>query len=230
MNMRLICTSVIIGCCLILSGCVFKDTAMEIITEDEVKILGNWYDKEAKYYFSFTDEGKYTVGFDRLLPNTIGEFEVKDEKLYLTITHAMVDGKTIVVPENERVTTEMAYRFNLSDDLVLSGQHNAFTLRRVDVDALAEDAVLPTDKTIIGLYQEVGNDRFYYFDKNGGVSLSSGSDDKTYEGTYAITNNKIRITFVDLETETSYFFSLTDDNQLALTSESGDLSYYKKIN
>ncbi len=219
MNLKRLLLSLLIGGCLCLSGCVFKDTAKDMITSDEVKILGNWYDQESYYYFSFTEDGHYTLGFDPEMPNTGGNYEIKDQKLYLTITQAIVDGNKINVPENEWITTEMNYRFNLNDDLVLDGQHNAFALTRIDPDNPIVKPVITN--TLTGLYLSEDGDLAYYFDKNGGVRLSSKVNGYSYEGKYVIKHDTLTITYSNTDLKQEFYFSIEDDGRLGLTSTEG---------
>jgi len=206
-------------CGLFLSGCTIQDETANMFLADETKILGEWYDQESKCFLTFYDNGSYVLGYDRNFPHAEGRYDLKNDSLYLTITHTIENDQRLALPAHALSTSQMHYRFNLKDNLVLRGEFSAFELVRVSDLNLSDTH--NTTTIPIGLYMNVDGDTSYYFDKSGGVRFNDGL--KTYDGTYVISGNTLQISF--LESEHSFVFSFMENGNLILTDNNYSLTF-----
>lgn len=92
-------------------------------------------------------------------------------------------------------------------------------LSAVDLDKPIVKPVITNTPT--GLYLSEDGDLAYYFDKNGGVRLSSKVNGYTYEGKYVIKHDTLSISYSNTDLKQEFYFSIEDDGRLGLTSTEG---------
>lgn len=211
---------------IILSGCTTKDISVSMIASDREKILGQWYDAESKGYFDFKDNGTFITGYGLHSENAGGFFEIKNNELLLTPTYSIFDRQRLDVKLEEQKIVTMDYRFNINDDLSLSGDNYNVLLSRVEEEK-EKIHEKKNESLFMGLYKCSDETLFYYFDGNGVVNRSTNSNDKTYTGSYAVTNTEILMTF---ENESDiYQFEFTNDHEFSLTDGSGKSTHYSLV-
>lgn len=208
---------------IILSGCSAKDISAGMIASDREKILGQWYDTESKGYFDFKDNGTFITGYGLHSENAGGFFELKDNQLVLTPTYSIFDGQRQDVKSEEQKVVTMNYRFNINDDLSIRGDNYNVLLSRVkeEKEMVQEEK---NESQFNGLYKASEGTLFYYFDGNGVVNRSTNSNEKTYTGSYSVTNTEILMTFENKSD--TYQFEFTNDHEFSLKDDSGKTTHY----
>jgi hypothetical protein len=224
MKGKILAWGLLIACMpLILSGCFASD----MITSDQEKIQGDWYDSNSKGYFLFQDDGTYRSGYGLYSDNAGGSYELKKDTLCLIMTYTILDGQKQDVLTSDQKVIELKYRFDLSGNLVIRSENNTINFSRIDPQKSDVPEEQP-EEAFQGLYQGVDDKVFYYFHGNGNVSRSTTSNDKTYNGTYTVSGYMISFNF-EGESQT-FTFNFDTENQLSLSNDTGQTTHYKKIN
>lgn len=219
---RMILLLLIIVLPVFLSGCFAKDVATDIVTPDDEKIIGCWYDQTTNAYYEFTEGGTYKMGTSGLYSENAGGFyQLEDGKLILSVTYTIVDSVMTIISDyddnpNQDTQTTFSYEFDISNNLVLHTENAILTFKKVETQLESETD--QPDYVIEGLYLD--GDTSYYFDQNGGVTRTF--EDKTDNGTFKQDGTTIVLTIGGSVETYSYY---ANNTQLILIDEDGQMTY-----
>ncbi|MGD9475895.1 MAG: hypothetical protein AB7V37_12935, partial [Eubacteriaceae bacterium] len=117
-----------------------------------------------------------------------------------------------------------SYEFDTRDNLIIHYDNTMLTLKEVESQTELESET-PVCGELQGLYQT--DDISYYFNKNGNVTRSFKTENKTDEGFFSQDGTTLYLTFDDTDEAYTYFLN---NEQLVLMDKNGKSIYLTQVN